>query len=91
MLKTFTDTADFDINAVIHFFKARNLKPIKIYLEVKDICGEVTMRDGIVRNWVRISIEAQTNVYYEAWSGKPFAIKNDQVKKTWKKLMWEDV
>ena len=81
MFKKITDPADCEIRAVIPFLNVRNVKPAKIYRQVKDVYGEDAMSEGMVRKWVRMFKEGRTNVHDAARSGGPSVVNDDLVRK----------
>lgn len=86
MFKTIADPADCEIRSVIRFLNARNVKPVEIYRQIKDVYGENAMSDGMVRKWVRKFNEGRTNVHDEARSGRPSVVNDDLVRKVDEKI-----
>ena len=43
--------------------------------------GDNAMSDGMVRKWVRMLNKGRENVHDEAWSGRPYLVNDDLVRK----------
>jgi hypothetical protein len=55
--------ASCEIQSVIIFFKAKNVRPAEIYQQVCEVYGENAMNGGMVRRWCRMFSEGRTNVH----------------------------
>jgi histone-lysine N-methyltransferase SETMAR len=80
MFKTIKRPADCEIQSVIRFLNARNVKPADIHRQICDVYGENTMSDGMVRKWVRQFNEGRENMHDEARSGRPSVVNDDLVR-----------
>jgi hypothetical protein len=59
-----------EIQSVIRFLNARNVKPADINCQICEIYGENAMSDGMVRKWVRKFNEGRDNVHDKPRSGQ---------------------
>jgi len=60
---------------------ARNVLPSEIHHQICQMYGDNAMSYGMVRKWVRMFIEGREMVYDEAWSGRPYLVNDDLVRK----------
>jgi hypothetical protein len=80
MFKTIERPADCEIQSVIHFLNARNVKPADIHRQICEVYGENATSDGMVRKWVRQFNEGRENMHDEARSGRPSVVNDDLVR-----------
>jgi hypothetical protein len=49
MFKMIERSAGCEIQPVIHFLHARNMKPADFHRQICEVCGENTLSDGMAR------------------------------------------
>jgi hypothetical protein len=79
MFKMIERPADCEIQSVIRFLNARNVKPADIHRQICEVYGENAMSDGMVRKWVRKFNEGRDNVHDEPQSGRPSVVSGGHV------------
>jgi transposase len=79
MFKTIERPADCEIQSVIRFLNARNVKPADIHRQICEVYGKNATSDGMVRKWVRQFNEGREDVHDEARSGRPSVVNDDLV------------
>jgi hypothetical protein len=70
MFKMIEHPSDCEIQSVIHFLNARNVKPAEIHHQICEVYGENAISDGMVRKWVRKFNEGRDKVHTQA-AGRP--------------------
>ena len=68
--------ADCEMQSVIRFLNARNVKPADIHRQICEVYGENAMSDGMLRKWVRKFNGGRHNVYDEPRSGRPSVVSD---------------
>ena len=53
MFKMIDRAADCEYRLLLVFFKARNVKPVDIHRQIREVYGENDMSDGMVWKWAR--------------------------------------
>jgi hypothetical protein len=66
-----------EIQSIIHFLNARNIKPADIHHQLCE--GEHAMSDSMVRRWVRHFNEGCENVHDDPRCGRPSVVNEDLV------------
>jgi len=77
VFKTIEGADDCEIRCVISFLNARNVLPSKIHHQICQLYGDKTMRDGMVRKFVRMFNEGREMVHDEARSGRLTLVNYD--------------
>jgi hypothetical protein len=77
MFKMIEHPADCEIQSVIRFLKARNVKPANIHCQICAVYGETVMSDGMVRKWVRKFNEGRHNERDKPLSGQQSVVSDD--------------
>ena len=75
MFKKIENTAACEMQSVICFLNAKNMKPAEINRQLCDVYGEHAMSSSMVRRWVRLFNEGCENVQ----SGRPSVVNEDLV------------
>jgi len=81
MFKTIEGAADWLIRSVFRFFNARKVLPTELHHQICQVYDDNAMSDGMVRKWVRMFNEGRENVHDKAWSGRPYLVNEDLVRK----------
>jgi hypothetical protein len=61
--------ATCEIQSVIKFLNAKNVRLAEIYWQVCEVYGENAMSDGMMRRWCRMFSEGRTNFHDDDRSG----------------------
>jgi hypothetical protein len=80
MFKIIEHPTDREIQSVIRFLNARNVKPANIHHQICEVYGENAMSDGMVKKWVRKFNEDHDNMYEEPYSSRPSVVSDDLVR-----------
>ncbi|KAL4126648.1 hypothetical protein QTP88_010857 [Uroleucon formosanum] len=75
-----------DVRSVIRFLLAKNLKPIDIYRQLREVYGDYVMNESSVRKWCIQFKNGRTNVHDEEKSGRPSIVTDDLVAKVNEKI-----
>ena len=78
MFKVIEHPTNCEIQSVIHFSNARNIKPADIH-RLCEVYGEDAISDGMVRRWVRKFNEGHVSVHDKQHTGRPSLINDDFV------------
>ena len=62
MFKEIENSAACEMQSVIHFLNAKNMKPAEILRQLCDVYGEHAMSSSMVWRWVRLFNEGRGNV-----------------------------
>ncbi|KAJ4425554.1 hypothetical protein ANN_27749 [Periplaneta americana] len=77
MFKVIEHHADCEMQSVIRFLNARNIKPADIHHQLCEVYGDDAINDGMVRRWVRKFNEGRISVHDEQHTGRPSLINDD--------------
>jgi hypothetical protein len=66
MFKKIEKPAACEMQSVIHFLNARNMKPADIHCQLYEVYGEHAMSDSMVQRWVRNFNEGRKNMHDDA-------------------------
>jgi hypothetical protein len=77
MFKKIEKPAACEIRFVIHFLKARNMKPADIHRHLCEVYGEYAMSDSMIRRCVRHFHEGRENVHDDVQSGRTSVVNED--------------
>ncbi|KAJ4427397.1 hypothetical protein ANN_25018 [Periplaneta americana] len=69
--------ADCEMQSVIRFLNARNIKPVDIHRQLCEAYGNDAISDGMVRKLVRKFNEGRISVHDEQHTGRPSLINDD--------------
>jgi hypothetical protein len=69
-----------EMQSVIRFLNARNIKPADIHCQLCEMYGEHGMSDSMVRRQMRHFNERRENVHDDLQSGRPSVINEDLVR-----------
>ena len=69
MFKKTENPAACEMQSVIHFLNAKNMKLAEIHLHLCDVYGEHAMSSSMVWRRVRLFNEGRENVHDDPWSG----------------------
>jgi hypothetical protein len=75
--KKIDNPADCEVQSVIRFLNAQNVRAIDIHRQLMAVNGESVMNESSVRKWCRMFNEGRTNVHDEERSGRPSLITED--------------
>ena len=78
MFKTIERPTNRDIQSVICFLKARNVKTADIHYQICEVYSENAMSDGM-RKWVRKFNEGRDNMHDELQNGWPSVFTGSHV------------
>jgi hypothetical protein len=82
MNKKIDNPADCEVQSVIRFLNAQNVRAIDIHRQLTAVYGEGVMNESSVKKWCRMFNEGRTNVQDEERSGRPSLINEDLKKQT---------
>jgi hypothetical protein len=68
MFKKIEKPAACELQSVICFLNARNMKPADIHHQLCELYEEHTMSDSMIRRWVRHFNGGHENVHDDLWS-----------------------
>jgi hypothetical protein len=85
MFKKIDYPAACEMQTVIRFLDAKNMKPAEIR-QLCDVYEEHAMSSSIVQRWVRPSIEGPENVHDDPRSSRPSVENEDLVRAVEKKI-----
>jgi len=68
MFKKIENPAAREMQSVIRFLNAKNMKPAEIHHQLCDMYGEHAMSSSMVRRWLRMFNEGCENVHDDLWS-----------------------
>jgi transposase len=86
MFKKIEKPATCEMQSVIRFLNARNMKLAEIHHQLCEVYGEHAMSDSMVRRWVRHFNEGRENVHDDPWSGPPSVFNEDLVRAVEEKI-----
>ena len=78
MVKMIEHPANCEIQSVIRFVNATNVKLADIHCQIHEVYGENAMSDGMVK-WVKKLNGSHDNVHDESLSGQPSVVRDDLV------------
>jgi hypothetical protein len=78
MFKKVKKPAAYEIQCVIRFLNARNMKLADIH-QLCEVYGEHVMNDSMIRRWARHFNEGRENVHGAPWSGQQSLVNEDLV------------
>jgi hypothetical protein len=70
---------DCEIQSVIRFLNARDVKPADTHRQICEVRGENAMSDGMLRKWVRKFNDDRDNVHEEPRSGRTSVVSGGYV------------
>jgi hypothetical protein len=73
--------AAHEIQSIIRFLNARNMKLADIHCQLCEVYGEHAMSDSMLRRWVRYFNEGTENVHDDPRSSQPSVVNEDLVRK----------
>jgi hypothetical protein len=79
MAERIENPADCGIRAVIRFLWAKKIQPADIHRQVREVYGEGTMSESMVRRWCRQFESGRDNVHDSKRSGRPNIVTSDLV------------
>jgi transposase len=79
MFKKIEKLAACEMQSVMHFLNARNMKLGDIHRQLCEMYGEHAMSDSVVRRWVRHFNEGRKNVHVDPRNSRPSAVNEDLV------------
>ncbi|KAL4104977.1 hypothetical protein QTP88_020252 [Uroleucon formosanum] len=86
MCAAIENPASCEVRSVIRFLLAKNLKPIDIYRQLREVYGDYLMNESSVRKWGIQFKNGRTNVHDEEKSGRPSIVTDDLVAKVDEKI-----
>jgi len=86
MCAAIENPASCEVRSVIRFLLAKNLKPIDIYRQLREVYGDYVMNESSVRKWCIQFKNGRTNVHDEEKSGRPSIVTDDLVAKVDEKI-----
>jgi hypothetical protein len=86
MLKEIEKPTACEMQSVIHFLNARNMKLADIHCQLCEVYGEHAMSDSMVWRWVRNFNEAGKNVHDDLRSVQLSVVNEDLVQAVEKKI-----
>ncbi|KAL4104946.1 hypothetical protein QTP88_020222 [Uroleucon formosanum] len=86
MCAAIENPASCEDRSVIRFLLAKNLKPIDIYRQLREMYGDYVMNESSVRKWCIQFKNGRTNVHDEEKSGRPSIGTDDLVAKVDEKI-----
>ena len=69
-----------EMQSLIRFLNAKNMKQGEIHRQLCDVYGEYAMSSSMVRGWVRLFNEGRENVHDNSRSGRPSVVNEDLVR-----------
>jgi hypothetical protein len=69
--------ASCEIQSVIKFLNAKNVRPAEIYRQFCEVYGQNAMSDGMVKSWCRIFSEGRKNIHDDDRNGRPSLVTAD--------------
>jgi hypothetical protein len=79
LFKKIEKPAACEMQSVIRFLNARNMKPAETHRQLCELSEEYAMSDSMVRRWVRHFNEGLEYVHDDQRSGRPSVINEDLV------------
>jgi len=86
MFKKIENPAACEMQSVIHFLNAKNMKLAEIHRQLCDVYGEQTVSSSVVRRWVQLFNEGRENVHDDPRSGQPSVVNEDLVRAVEEKI-----
>jgi transposase len=80
MFKKIENTAASEMQSVIHFMNARNMKMADIHRQICEVYGAHAMSDSMVRRWVSHFNEGCKNVHDDPRNGRPSVVNEELVR-----------
>jgi hypothetical protein len=86
LFKKIEKPAAYEMQSLIRFLNARNMKPADIHRQLYEVYGEHAMIDSMVRRWVRHFNEGYENVHDDPRSDRPSVVNEDLVRAVEEKI-----
>jgi hypothetical protein len=79
MFKKIQSPAKWEMQSVIHFLNAKNMKPTEIHRQLCDMYVEHAMSSSMVWRWVQLFNKGCENVHNDPHSGWPSVVKENLI------------